>query len=126
MGIHSAIARGYNIDLFEKQEGDEELIIALGSGLLMATQDLLPNVKYSFEWNKNINSDAIILLSNYVKKIWVVAWFSISKPVYLYQSLEPIANKVTYYSNETLCGHRCDTLKQLKDENISNIKKNLV
>ena len=94
--------------------------------MLMATQDLLPEVRYSFEFNKKIPKDAIALFSNYVDKIWVTAWFSISKPLILYQALEPVAHKVIYYSNVPLVGKRCETLKQLRHESVFNSKKDLV
>lgn len=122
------ICRAYGIDLIDKGEGENKLIISIGSGLLMATMDLFPHYRFAFEYKKDVNNDAYALLNLYINRIVVTAWFSISKPVYLYKSLNNFeVDKIFYQSNYELIGKRFSTLKNLYDnESIFGIESEMV
>lgn len=116
------ICRAYDIDLIDKGYGKNSLIISIGSGLMMATMDLLDDHRFAIEFKKEISLDAFSLLNLYVENVSVTAWFSISKPVYLHKSLSSFSNsKIFYYANCELIGKRVYTLKELKDEISKNI-----
>ena len=104
------------------------MIITVGSGMLMASMDLVKSARYALEWkdikdNKEL-SFAINICCSFIDYIAIIAWFSVTNPLEMGKFLLDIPEKMLYiYSNfDFKIGHKIDSLKQL--ENILNHVKN--
>lgn len=113
MGISPFIKR-------ESKVNGNGLGIVVGSGMLMATMDLLPPVYRFIEYKDVVtteNIQQVVLFGHFADFIAVNAWFSVSKPdslLYILQHFEK--DKIVYYSNMELIGNRCFSLADLKSE----------
>jgi len=126
MGIHSYIKR-------ENKDRGNGLAIVVGSGMLMATMDLLPEVYRFIEYKEIVtvqDIDKVILFGHSSDFIVVNAWFSISSPQSLQYILSHFKSKKCFvYSNLPLIENQCVTLKHLQHEVkdfVFNLKKEMV
>jgi len=110
------------IPTFIKRENNKEgngMGIVVGSGMLMASMDLLPEV-YRFIEYKDISVAElrkVILFGHYADFIVVNAWFSVSNPESLFYILSHFSEqKIIYYSNVEMKGHKCQSLHELANE----------
>jgi hypothetical protein len=106
MGSLQPIASAFHVDLFEKDKAQGRgMVIAIGSGLLMATMDALPQVCCAVEYDKRNREnprfiDFLSIAAHWVDFVAVHTWFSISKPAALMEVLQVVPpEKLIWKSN---------------------------
>jgi|GEM_PF-2668618 len=116
------IARFAGVNIYDYLRSGNSMLISLGSGLLMATMDQIPGIRYAIEFTKQEREndrfvDFLALSSNYVDHVCIHAWFSISKPDALKKVLESIPeDKIVYKANADLGrGRRFETFSELSE-----------
>ena len=124
MGVHSFIKR---------ESASNGFAIVVGSGMLMATMDMLDNCSRFVEYKDlhHINDiQRAIYYAMFADFVVVNGWFSISKPDRLIDILRSIPKeKIYYYSNIPLIGNKCVSLSELKlktDEVAINNQKEIL
>lgn len=115
------IADAFNVEIYERNTSTGKgIIICIGSGLLMATMDMMPSAFCAIEFDvKNRANERFVdflsITSHWADYIFVHAWFSITKPIKLIEVLKVVPEDKLYWKSNKHLGHGKEfkTLKEV-------------
>jgi hypothetical protein len=126
------IARSFFVPVVDYDRPGEGLLIAVGAGMMLATMDLIPSLRWcldvgggaSFVANRGLLCERNRLLEylawmdRVASHVVVAAWFSVTSPADLARALSAVdPARLFVYSNRDLgAGRRCDSLGGLADD----------
>lgn len=104
------MAKAFGIEIYEKDNSQGKgIVLAIGSGLMMATMDELKTSRYAIEMNKaNIQNpyfqDFLALASVWSDYVCIHAWFSITKPEGVVPMFKVIDSKKVFWKSNISLG----------------------
>lgn len=124
-----SLGRAYGVPVLEYRASGEDLLVAVGSGLMMATCDAIPSVRWCVDVGGGREYPGLapwLEASAYLCRFVIVhAWFSISRPQALVRALRAVdAKKLLWTSNVDLGrGQRFHNFRALV-EHLHNLEGN--
>lgn len=124
------LASAYLVPLIDYEREGRGLLLAVGSGLMLATMDLIPELRWcldvgggrsfvlhsGLEMERNLLREWLVWMNREVDLVVVAAWFSVTDPTALKDALRSVdEGKLACYSNAGLGrGERATDLADLK------------
>lgn len=119
-----AISEAYRIPLIDYGRDGDGLLLAVGSGMMMAAMDLLPRMRWCVDLgggqrfdgpNRNRLAEWLAWMNREADVVAVAAWFSVTDPRAIREALAVVTpGRLAVYSNIDLCtGPRCGGLDTL-------------
>ena len=113
------LARAYaGLQVYDYERPGSGMLFCIGSGLMMATMDMIPSLKYCCDLSGHRNWEGLRnfmgWLPRFTEYTAVAAWFSITPPEGLKYALEMHSETGLFvYSNVKLVENQIDSLNEL-------------
>ena len=96
------IAAAYGVDLYDYERSGDGLLIAVGAGLMLATMDVIPRIRWCCDLSGGRGgrlADFLYWADRECNLFVVNAWFSISDPAPIAAAFAPFAAKTIWRAN---------------------------
>lgn len=99
------IARSYRVPLIDYGRSGDGILIATGAGLMMATMDAIPRLRYCMDLSGGRDMSGLESFLQWASRVCPLfvfhGWFSISEPKGFVTAIRPFSKRTVWRSNST-------------------------